>query len=256
MPQQTTRKRLAVRDARGRRAQTGLSLIEIAVVLVVIGLLLGGVLKGQSMIDTARVTRLAAQQDEVKAAYLGFVDRFRALPGDFGQAGAMLDCSGACPYGNGNGMIESAAASLSGSELREDILAWTHLNAAGFLTGGYRMAAGTVAPTPDNNPVNSYQGYLQLSYDGVFGLAGSINARHNLKTGNLVPVELLAEVDRRIDDGLPDSGGFRFSAYAGGGGAAPVPGPGASPACTELIGAKPRWNVRSGVANCGAASLM
>jgi hypothetical protein len=177
--------------------------------------LLGGVLKGQAMIDTARTTRLAAQQEEVKAAYLGFVDRFRALPGDFAQANQVLNCGGSCPIGNGNGMIESSATPLSGSEAREDILAWTHLTAAGFLQGGYRMSAGATAPTPESNPVNAYQGYLQLSYDTVYGLSGAIRARHNLKTGNLVPVELLAEVDRRVDDGLPDSGGFRFSAYAG-----------------------------------------
>ena len=68
------------------RKQSGFTLIEIAIVLVIIGLLLGGVLKGQELITSARVRNLISQQDGVKAAYFGFLDRFRALPGDYSQA--------------------------------------------------------------------------------------------------------------------------------------------------------------------------
>ncbi|MGH8650283.1 MAG: prepilin-type N-terminal cleavage/methylation domain-containing protein, partial [Burkholderiales bacterium] len=68
------------------RKQTGFTLIEIAIVLVIIGLLLGGVLKGQELITSARVRNLISQQDGVKAAYFGFLDRFRSLPGDYSLA--------------------------------------------------------------------------------------------------------------------------------------------------------------------------
>ena len=68
------------------KRQTGFTLIEIAIVLVIIGLLLGGVLKGQELITGARVRNLISQQDGVKAAYFGFLDRFRALPGDYSNA--------------------------------------------------------------------------------------------------------------------------------------------------------------------------
>ena len=57
--------------------QTGFTLIEIAIVLVIIGLLLGGVLKGQELITSARVRNIVSQQDGVKAAYFGFLDRYR-----------------------------------------------------------------------------------------------------------------------------------------------------------------------------------
>src|SRR5438132_6984174 len=70
--------------------QTGFTLIEIAIVLVIIGLLLGGVLKGQELITGARVRNLISQQDGVKAAYFGFLDRFRALPGDYSNAVATI----------------------------------------------------------------------------------------------------------------------------------------------------------------------
>jgi prepilin-type N-terminal cleavage/methylation domain-containing protein len=69
-----------------RHTQHGFTLIEIAIVLVIIGLLLGGVLKGQELITGARVRNLIQQQEGVKAAYFGFLDRFRALPGDYANA--------------------------------------------------------------------------------------------------------------------------------------------------------------------------
>jgi len=64
------------------KKQHGFTLIEIAIVLVIIGLLLGGVLKGQELITSARVRNIISQQDGVKAAFFGFVQRQRA---DYGQ---------------------------------------------------------------------------------------------------------------------------------------------------------------------------
>src|SRR6202162_5353761 len=79
----------------------GFTLIEIAIVLVIIGLLLGGVLKGQELITGARVRNLISQQDGIKAAFFGFQDRFRALPGDY--ASASTNINGVTIAGDGNG---------------------------------------------------------------------------------------------------------------------------------------------------------
>src|ERR1700682_2054802 len=104
-----------------KQRQHGFTLIEIAIVLVIIGLLLGGVLKGQELITGARVRNLISQQDGVKAAYFGFLDRFRALPGDYGNATATITgvsaasgcgVAGNIGNGNGNGQIEPLAAGL------------------------------------------------------------------------------------------------------------------------------------------------
>ena len=62
------------------RKQSGFTLVEIAIVLDVIGLLLGGILKGQQLINSARVRNMADQNSGVQAAYYGFIDRFRNLP--------------------------------------------------------------------------------------------------------------------------------------------------------------------------------
>jgi prepilin-type N-terminal cleavage/methylation domain-containing protein len=224
----------------------GFTLIEIAIVLVIIGLLLGGVLKGQELITGARVRNLISQQDGIKAAFFGFQDRYRALPGDY--ASATVNIVNASGDGNGNGRIEDAG---SGSVPHEEILAWNHLTAAGFMNGSYAMSASSVStPAADNTPVNPYSVYVQIIYDNKYGVAGSVNPnKHNLKTGGQVPVEIIAEVDRKIDDGKPSSGGFQFSDYTPPSGTAPD-----STTCTTG-GANATWNISGGDTNCGGASL-
>ena len=76
-----------------RRAQSGFTLVEIAIVLVIIGLLLGGVLKGQELIENGRVKSAAADMNGITAAYNSYLDRYRKLPGDDGPVGGP-DCSG------------------------------------------------------------------------------------------------------------------------------------------------------------------
>jgi len=236
-----------------RKQQAGFTLIEIAIVLVIIGLLLGGVLKGQELITSARVRNLISTQDGIKAAYFGFLDRFKALPGDYTLAttniagvGTVVTC-GTSGNGNGDGRILAAA--------NEHILAWDHLSKAGFMNGSYTCAAAESTATTPNNP---YGIRMQLVYDTVYGQTGGVTGssnRHNLKTGPQIPVDIIAEVDRKIDDGLPYTGGFQNSLYAGGG-TAPTEGAAASPACTSAIAVTGTWNAINGSNNCGGASLL
>ena len=64
------------------RRQTGFTLVEIAITLVIIGLLLGGILKGQQMINSARARHLADLSNDIPAGYFGFIDRYARVPGD------------------------------------------------------------------------------------------------------------------------------------------------------------------------------
>ena len=224
-----------------RSQNQGFTLIEIAIVLVIIGLLLGGILKGQELITNARARNLISQQDGTKAAFLGFQDRFRALPGDYTQA--TNNVNGATANGNGNGLITPIG--VSGAPVDEHILAWEHLSRAGFITGSYTYAASPETPT--SAPVNPYSRYLQIVNDGTYAdAAATPPARHNVKTGNLVPSDLLAEVDRKIDDGNAITGAFRFSAYGGATGA---------PALTGTCHTGGVWTAQNPTPDCGAVSL-
>jgi len=223
------------------RKQSGFTLIEIAIVLVIIGLLLGGVLKGQELITAARVRNLISSQDGVKAAYFGFLDRYRSLPGDYGAVNANANipgCGTTCFGGNGDGQI---------AVVGESIHAWEHLSRAGFITGSYISGSATPTAGPANTPTNPYGSPVQLVFDGVYqdGATATGPARHNLKTGNNIPSDILAEVDRKIDDGSAPGGQFRFSTFnavinTGG-------------ICFTI--ASGAWQSATPNANCGATSL-
>lgn len=220
------------------KRQQGFTLIEIAIVLVIIGLLLGGVLKGQELITSARVRNLVSTQDGIKAAYFGFLDRYRALPGDYGPtatAQANIPGCGACLGGDSNGQISGAD---------EPQIAWEHLSKAGFITGSYTYPAAGAGASNTNTPTNPYGSQIQLIFDGVYreAAADAGNARHNLKTGANIPSDILAEVDRKIDDGLANTGQFRHSIF----------GPTVYANCT---GAGNVWQATTPFANCGGASL-
>jgi prepilin-type N-terminal cleavage/methylation domain-containing protein len=231
-------------DITMRARQSGFTLIEIAIVLVIIGLLLGGVLKGQELIANARVRNIISQQDGIKAAYFGFQDRYRGIAGDYLPALAiqnipgMTGCAGpkVCG-GNGNGLIEAA-----GTVPNENIAAWLHLSLAGFVTGNYDGIPnpGATVETATNSPTNPYGGFMQVIFDSTYQNNGGIS-RNNVKTGAGIPATLLAEVDRKIDDGNPTTGEFRFSSYGG--------------ALAACVNAANQWDINSGVGNCGGASL-
>ena len=196
------------------RQTSGFTLVEMAIVVLIVGSLVALIVQGQELIRSARVRSLTAQQSAVSTAVFGFQDRYRALPGDYAQASANLICTPTCINGNGNGLIEDVGAT------REYILVWTHLSSAGFLNASFSATSGTAAPSPGNTPTNPYGAYLQILYDANWGYSGNTAPRHTIKTGNQIPVEILTEIDNKTDDGLPTSGRFQFSPYAG---SAPAP---------------------------------
>src|SRR5437870_6533189 len=87
-----------------RSAQAGFTLVEIAIVLVIIGLLLGGILKGQEMITQAKIKNVINDYSGVSAAYHGYQDRYRAIPGDDPNAGTRWTTAPAAIAGSGNGV--------------------------------------------------------------------------------------------------------------------------------------------------------
>ncbi|HTS55279.1 MAG TPA: hypothetical protein VMH26_18570 [Burkholderiales bacterium] len=220
--------------------------------LVMIGLLIEFVIKGRELVQNARVRDIISQQGAAESAFLAFQDRFRALPGDYAMASANINCGpSACLNGNANGRIDPG----TGGALHEEILVWHHLSAAGFINGHYQMLSPAVAiPAPDNTPSSVFGGYMEAVTDSIWGYSANTASRNNIKTGNYVPAAVLAEADRKVDDGRPGSGRLRFSAYAGTGTAPPV---GGTPnGCTDADSASASWIEINGSDNCGAATLL
>lgn len=187
----------------GRKAQSGFTLVEIAIVLVIIGLLLGGVLKGQELIENGRVKNAANDMNGLVAAYNSYLDRYRKLPGDDGPNLAALTARGGSwatitAFGNNNGILEiNAAQTFNGGG--EGTAFFQHLRAAGFITGNPANAGANALP------VNAWGGRL-----GVTNVAGQGRpaARVSVCLGH-VPGKAAAALDVQLDDGRPDNGTFR-----------------------------------------------
>lgn len=189
--------------------QKGFTLIEIAIVLVIIGLLLGGVLKGQELINTARVRALNNSVDGITAAWFSFQDRYRAFPGDYLDARSTVNLPGAPAGGDGNGLVGKTGAADSTAE-RAQI--WVHLEAAGYITGGYNGAAianadeygCSVTTCPDNGFGTGM--LVQHGNENQISANDGTADAHELVTGRGIPVDVLAELDRKVDDGASTTG--------------------------------------------------
>lgn len=190
--------------------QKGFTLVEIAIVLVIIGLLLGGILKGQELINSARVRNLADQNSGVQAAYYGFIDRYRQVPGDYpsvaaSQAmGVTVNLPVAASATDGNGRVDNT--------LEEAAAVWEQLARSNFLGGGFTPAAAIPANETayaTNSPVNAFNGPLILTRNQ--GFTGTVSTRLNLHMGRNVPVNIARELDLKVDDGLPNTGILRLT---------------------------------------------
>ena len=187
-----------------RKARGGYTLVELAISLSVIGLLLTGILKGQELINNAKTKAIAERQNSMKSAWYAYVTRYGGIPGDHAEADIYV--LGAAP-GNGDGVVEYF----------ESPLAFQHLTSAGFLRCAQCTATETGLTTPSNSPVNTYGGVMAV-FEDFFNFAarnatGSRSARLQIHTGNKIPSNIIAEVDRKVDDGIPNTGDFLVNSF-------------------------------------------
>ena len=233
------------------RNAAGFTLIEIAIVLVVVGLLVGAVLSGQELIGSGRVRNLADTSAGIRSAYFAFVDRYRRVPGDWNanEAGEALGAA-VNGGGNDNGRIDNEA----GSEWAEPNALWEQLAKAGFLPGEF--AGDAVAPTPSNRraPLNPFNRVMVLGRtDDYLHAGGPSPVRLNLVLGRGIPVDLARELDVKIDDGIPDTGALRLTVSSGAAFGDPAEG---EAVCVRTGGGGTRiYDVGSGSQDCNVTYL-
>lgn len=175
----------------------GFTLVEIAIVLVIVGLLIGGVLKGQEMITNAKLKRIESDNAGIAAAMFSYQDRYLQLPGDDSDAQNRFDAyTAATANGGGDGTIGDGtdwdmAINTTWADGGQEVLKFFgHLRAAGLVPGG---------ATDSTRPTNAYGGQIGIQ-DGSLGISGHVTIFGAIE-GPIAKI-----IEGRLDDKLPNSG--------------------------------------------------
>lgn len=158
------------------KKQTGFTLIELAIVLVIIGLLLGGVLKGQELINSAKVKSFASDFRNIPVFIYGYQDKFKSLPGDDSAAVAHVG-AGATEIGNGNGALDAADRwNDTPAVTSETALFWLHVRRAGLAQGSTNIgdtAANFYPKNADGGQIGIEAGRAAASTPAIANLNGT-----------------------------------------------------------------------------------
>ncbi|MBI4807724.1 MAG: prepilin-type N-terminal cleavage/methylation domain-containing protein [Nitrosomonadales bacterium] len=181
-----------------RRNQSGFTLLEVAIVMVIIGLMIGLAVKGQEFVNNSRVKSLADDFKSIQVALYGYQDRFRALPGDDRNASSHLPDAGTPIYnGNGNEIISGNWDSGSG----ESFNLWQHIRLAGFLQGTTDIGLDAYVPL---NTSGGALGVSETAAAPIKGLKGNFIICSDNIAGKLVK-----QLDLTMDDGNTAVGSMR-----------------------------------------------
>jgi len=175
----------------------GFTLVEVTVVLVIVGLLVGAFLKGQEMIAQGRIKNAVAQFSGVEVAYHAYLDRYRERPGDDPRADTRW--AGAA-NGNGNGTVDGRYNTQNAAE--ESRLWWDHLRRAEIVSG-----------SGPSQPFNSLAGTVGVQFGNAAG-ATALGGFYLMLCSSGLPAKIAAAVDTQLDDGAGTTGEVRAVAQS------------------------------------------
>ncbi len=180
------------------RKQSGFTLIELAIVLVIIGLLLGGVLKGQELINSAKVKSFAADFRNIPVFIYGYQDKFKALPGDDVKADTHV---GATKPGNGNGALEGNWFDIA-TDNSETYNFWQHVRLANLANGATDTANTDWRPTnADGNKIGIMAGTNDATKTAMKDSSGKAITGSYVICSQGVLGKYVIQLDTNMDDG-------------------------------------------------------
>ena len=210
-----------MRHCSASRTLSGFSLVELSIVLVILGLLVGGILAGQSLIRAAELRSVTTENSRFLTATSAFKDKYFAIPGDFTYATNFGWTNGG--NGNGNGLIEAGTPN-------ETSTFWVHLSYAGLIEGNYTYLASGASTIGTHNPKSKLNtaGWNVMWLGTVLPTSGTYypgnyNNAFLFGAGTTVGVPTGAmkaeeawNIDTKMDDGRPELGGVRAMESLGG----------------------------------------
>ncbi len=227
--------------------------------IVIVGLLLGGFLKGQELIHGARVKHLASTSSGIRTAYLAFVHRYKQIPGDWTATAASIGIGATV-----NNPLASVATSNNGrldnpvgaNAYAEPNALWEQLAKSNLIDGSF--SGENTVPTSSNRtaPLNVYGAPIIVGMTKEYlDPASSPASMLHVYIGRFVPVAAMRELDVKIDDGYPRSGSLRATVataetFTGG----PSGWGGMNPDCVDDA-AVPVWNVFADARDCNAVLM-